>query len=223
MNLTAVINDPRVMGIIKECGGKMYMSEKKWEKALDELFECFKYYQESGNIRAKNTLVYVILASMLCNSKINHADTREAKVYKDDKQIIAIMKFRQAFEKNDIKSITKVLQDKNNDLFTDNEFSQYLDDLLRNIRLNVLQQKVLPYRTVKLEFLAAEININQGEVKQLLSELILEERIDASIDQISGFLEMNQNKPKEPRFIAMENWANTLMNIHMNLTHQNAY
>lgn len=84
MNLNAVINDPRVMGIIKECGGKMYMSEKKWEKALDELFECFKYYQESGNIRAKNILVFVILASMLCSSEINLADTREARVYKDD-------------------------------------------------------------------------------------------------------------------------------------------
>ena len=33
MNLNAVINDPRVMGIIKECGGKMYMGEKKWNKA----------------------------------------------------------------------------------------------------------------------------------------------------------------------------------------------
>ena len=44
LSLNAVINDPRVMGIIKECGGKMYMSEKKWEKALDELFECFKFY-----------------------------------------------------------------------------------------------------------------------------------------------------------------------------------
>ena len=44
MNLDAVISDPRVMGIIKECGGKMYMSEKKWEQALDELFECFKCY-----------------------------------------------------------------------------------------------------------------------------------------------------------------------------------
>merc|ERR1711935_537304 len=122
MNLNAVINDPRVMGIIKECGGKMYMSEKKWDKALDELFECSKYYQESGNIRAKNILIYVIVASMLCNSSINHAETREAKVYKDDKQVIAIMAFRQAFEKNDIKRIRSVLQDKNNDLFRDPEF-----------------------------------------------------------------------------------------------------
>lgn len=30
MNLKAVISDPRVMGIIKECGGKMYMAEKRW-------------------------------------------------------------------------------------------------------------------------------------------------------------------------------------------------
>jgi len=43
-NLSSVINDPRVMGIIKECGGKMYMSEKKWDLALDELFESFKNY-----------------------------------------------------------------------------------------------------------------------------------------------------------------------------------
>jgi len=39
-----VIVDPRVMGIIKECGGKMFLAEKKWERALDELFECFKFY-----------------------------------------------------------------------------------------------------------------------------------------------------------------------------------
>jgi COP9 signalosome complex subunit 2 len=44
INLNAIINDPRVMGIIKECGGKMYMSEKKWDQALEELFDCFKNY-----------------------------------------------------------------------------------------------------------------------------------------------------------------------------------
>ena len=34
-NLNSVINDPRVVGIVKECGGKMFMSEKKWEQALE--------------------------------------------------------------------------------------------------------------------------------------------------------------------------------------------
>ena len=84
LNLNSVINDPRVLGIIKECGGKMFMSEKKWDKALEELFESFKNYQESGNSRAKTVLKYVILASILSGSQINYSGTREAKVYNED-------------------------------------------------------------------------------------------------------------------------------------------
>ena len=69
---------------------------------------------------------------------MNHADTREAKVYKDDKQVKAISDLRSAFENNDIKTIQNILKDKNNEIFRDQEFAQYLDDLLRNIRLKVL-------------------------------------------------------------------------------------
>ena len=71
--MSSVINDPRVLAIIKETGGKIFMSEKKWEKALDELFESFKNYQESGNTRAKTVLKYVILASILSASEINYS------------------------------------------------------------------------------------------------------------------------------------------------------
>jgi len=55
-----------------------------------------------------------------------------------------------------------------------------------------------------------------------LSELILEERLDAKIDQLSGFLEINQRDANDERYKAMESWANALVNIHMNLTHQKA-
>jgi COP9 signalosome complex subunit 2 len=50
-------------------------------------------------------LKYVILASILSGSQINYSGTREAKVYKDDPQIIAIMSLRNAFENNDINQI----------------------------------------------------------------------------------------------------------------------
>ena len=49
---STIIEDPRIMGIIKECGGKMYMSEKRWDAALDEFNASFKSLVESGNSRA---------------------------------------------------------------------------------------------------------------------------------------------------------------------------
>jgi len=53
------------------------------------------------------------------------------------------MQLRTAYEKNDIKRIQGILNDPNNaDTFNDPEFALYLDDLLRNIRLNVIQMRV---------------------------------------------------------------------------------
>ena len=88
--LSTVINDPRVSGVIKEHGGKLYMIEKQWKKACDELFEAFKCYQEVANSNAKTILKYVILASIISESEINYAETQEAKVYQEDKEIGAL-------------------------------------------------------------------------------------------------------------------------------------
>ena len=39
------------MGVIRECGGKMHMSEREWEKACTAFFEAFKNYDEAGSQR----------------------------------------------------------------------------------------------------------------------------------------------------------------------------
>merc|ERR1712241_982839 len=73
INLTSAIADPRNIAVIRESGGKMYMSEKKWEAAYNEFFEAFKNYQETGNAKtAKVMLKYVVLANKIWNDKCNN-------------------------------------------------------------------------------------------------------------------------------------------------------
>lgn len=55
----------------------------------------------------------------------------------------------------------------------------------------MLEVKVLPYTAVKISYLAKEVNITENEIRQLLSELILEKKINGFIDQQNGVLEMN--------------------------------
>ena len=212
--LIAVINDPRVMGIIKECGGKMYMAEKKWILALSELNDCFKNYQEGGNVKAKNVLVYVILSSILANSEVDYMASREAQVYSDDRDIVAITKLKNAYRNNDIKMIQYVLNDKKNTIFSDPEFIMYLDDLLRNIRLSVLLFKVKPYDVVKLDFLARELNISTREVRQLLSELILDSKLNGAIDATAGLLEISKPTSLDARYAAMSKWSNSIATLY---------
>ena len=80
LNLNAAVADPRIMGVIREEGGKMYMSESNWDGAYNEFYEAFRAYQEAGNSRARDCLKYVVLASMLALTDVNPFAAREAKV-----------------------------------------------------------------------------------------------------------------------------------------------
>lgn len=81
LNLNATVSDPRIMGIIREEGGKMRMSEGNWDAAYNEFFEAFKAYQEAGNARARDSLKYVVLASMLVKSSIHCYHYQPTPIY----------------------------------------------------------------------------------------------------------------------------------------------
>ena len=89
---------------------------------------------------------------------------------------------KQGFEENDINTVQRVISDKRVNLLGDQLIAQYLEDLLRSVRLKALQDKCGPYKAVRLDFLAESLNVNQSEIRSLLAELILEEKIKGQID-----------------------------------------
>lgn len=96
MQVRNAIPHPRIMGVIKECGGKMWMQESKlptlcisyvrltwpseaWVKASEDLFESFRQYDESGSAQRIQVLKYLVLNTMLMGSDINPFDSQETK------------------------------------------------------------------------------------------------------------------------------------------------
>jgi len=190
INLYSAIADPRNIAIIRESGGMMYMTEKKWQAAYNEFFEAFKNYQETGHWKAKLMLKYVVVANVLALSSISPFDSREAKVYAEDPEIRAVAQLRVAYEKKDIRTIDDLLSDPKYNLTGDSVIAGNLEDLRSNIRLQVLEHLVKPYKSVKIEFLAKELSITRDEVIALLVELILENKISGRIDELKGFVVM---------------------------------
>ena len=104
-NFASTIEDPRVIGIIMECGGKMYMAEKKWQQALEQFQGSFKSLVECGSSRARTLLKYMILASLLSKAEFDVLSTQEAKIFASDPEIIGMTNLKTGFNNNDIKSI----------------------------------------------------------------------------------------------------------------------
>jgi len=61
------IPSPKIVGVIRECGGKMFMNESKWADAYKDFHEAFSSYNSAGDSRRENCLKYLLIATMLKN------------------------------------------------------------------------------------------------------------------------------------------------------------
>ena len=64
---------------------------------------------------------------------------------------------------------------------------EHIEDLLRNIRTQVLIKLIKPYTRINITFISGELNIDPADVESLLVSCILDNTVRGRIDQV-GFI-----------------------------------
>lgn len=186
------IPHPRTIALIQELGGKMHMSSKEYESANTAFFQAFKSYDEAGDIARLRCLKYLVIASMLHASSINPFDSQEVRPYKDDPEIVAMTNLVDAFHANDIEKFERILKRNEGRIMDDEFIREYLEDLLRTIRMQVLHEILRPYTRISIKAISKKLNgIQVKDVENLLVTAILDGTLDARIDQVNGVLLKN--------------------------------
>ncbi|CAF1161322.1 unnamed protein product [Adineta ricciae] len=194
LHIKAAIPHPLIMGVIRECGGKMHLREQEYEKAHTDFFEAFKSYDESGSPRRTTCLKYLVLANMLMRSTINPFDSQEAKPYKTDPEIQAMTNLVGAYQNNDIKEFESILRINRQAIMDDQFIREHIEILLRTIRTKVLVKLIKPYTKIRIDFIAQELNIQPEDVESLLISCILDQTITGKIDQVNKVLQLDQQQ-----------------------------
>ncbi|KAJ3558997.1 hypothetical protein NM688_g605 [Phlebia brevispora] len=214
-SIRSAIPHPRIMGVIKECGGKMWMGERNWNRATEDFFESFRNYDEAGSPQRIQVLKYLVLANMLTGSAVNPFDSQETKPYKNDPQIMAMTDLVDAYQRRDVHSAEKILKDNRRTIMDDSFIRSYIGELLRSLRTQYLIDLIKPYTRLELSFLAKQLNVDIDEVEELLVGLILEGKVEGRIDQISMRLELDRKQVLEKRrYNALDKWTEALENVH---------
>ncbi|KAJ7610967.1 PCI domain-containing protein [Roridomyces roridus] len=211
----SAIPHPRIMGVIKECGGKMWMGERQWNKASEDFFESFRNYDEAGSPQRIQVLKYLVLANMLTGSEVNPFDSQETKPYKTDPQIKAMTDLVDAYQRREVHSAEKILKDNHSTIMDDSFIRLYIGELLRSLRTQYLIDLIKPYTRLELSFLAKQLNVDIAEVEELLIGLILEGKVEGRIDQVGMRLELDSKQSLEKkRYAALNKWTEALEGVH---------
>ncbi|KAL1762546.1 PCI domain-containing protein [Schizophyllum commune] len=211
----SAIPHPRIMGVIKECGGKMWMGERQWSKAYSDFFDSFRNYDEAGSLQRIQVLKYLVLANMLTGAEVNPFDSQETKPYKNDPEIKAMTDLVDAYQRREVHAAEKILKDNAATIMGDPFIKQYIGELLRSLRTQYLIDLIKPYTRLELVFLAKQLNVDVEEVEELLIGLILEGKVDGRIDQVGMRLELDKKQSLEKkRYAALQKWTETLESVH---------
>lgn len=189
LKVKSAVPHPRIMGIIRECGGKMHMSEENWNEAQSDFFESFRNYDEAGSLKRIQVLKYLLLSTMLIKSNINPFDSQETKPYKTDPRISAMTELVDAYQRDDVHAYERVLHE-NQDILDDPFIAENIDEVTRNMRTKGIVKLIAPYTRMKLSWIAKQLRISEPEVQNILGFLIVDGKINGSLNQKEGTLEM---------------------------------
>ncbi|KAI9791330.1 MAG: hypothetical protein M1833_001555 [Piccolia ochrophora] len=208
LKVRSAVPHPKIMGIIRECGGKMHMSEENWKEAQSDFFESFRNYDEAGSLQRIQVLKYLVLTTMLMKSDINPFDSPETKPYKNDPRIAAMTDLVDSYQRDDIHRYEAVLQT-NKDVLADPFIAENIDEVTRNMRTKAVLKLIAPYTRFTLAFVARQLNISVPEVQDILGFLIVDKKVRGKINQQNGTMDIESNSDVS-RLESMREWSSAI-------------
>ncbi|KAF2225281.1 CSN2 COP9 signalosome complex [Elsinoe ampelina] len=211
LKVRSAVPHPKIMGIIRECGGKMHMSEENWKEAQSDFFQSFSLYDEAGSLQRIQVLKYLVLTTMLMKSDINPFDSQETKPYRNDPRIAAMTELVDAYQRDDIHRYENILQ-KNQDLLSDSFIAENIDEVTRNMRTKAVLKLVAPYTRFRLSFVAKQLKISAHEVQEIVGFLIMDKQLRGKINQDAGTVEIESSADKD-RTRAVAEWTTAIRSL----------
>lgn len=213
LTVKSAIPHPRIMGVIRECGGKMRMRQREYEAAQSDFFEAFKNYDEAGVGKRIACLKYLVLANMLAVSDIDPFDSPEAKPYTSNPEIVSMTALRAAYSSKDIGEFERILATHHESIMGDAFVADHLAELLRTVRTQVLLRLLVGYTRMGLPYASKRLNVPEEELEALLVGLILDGKVNGKIDQVRREVVLEGEGAWDAKYKAIEAWGERVVEL----------
>lgn len=204
MKITTAVTHPKIMGIIRECGGKVQFYRGDYESARLELYESFKNFDEAGSSHKKKILKYLALCSLLTENQFNPFESQETQTYAQLPEYAALIQLITYYDELNLPGFKRILKQMNegesdhgevDDLADDDIFKHSSTKILHHLRSSILTNILKSYSKIKLSYLSEKLEISKVEVEKLILQCInLGKFFNFKIDFVDDFVERAENQ-----------------------------
>lgn len=196
-NAAAVYTSPLLQGQLDLESGIIFTDEKDYRTASSYFSEAFDAFVGSNDKRAADALKYNLLCKILdekpheCIGIYQSAAltlSHLKNVVINTNEIEVMLDIGKAAEAKSLKQLTEIMENRKEDLERDPVVVSNINNLIDNLEEQNLLKIVKPYSAVELSRIAEMINLPFENVESKLVQMILDQKLKASINQKDGIL-----------------------------------
>jgi len=119
-----------------------------------------------------------------------------------------------AYQRQEIREFEKILRENHQAIMDDPFIRNYIDEVLKNIRTQVLIRLIQPYTRIEIPFVSKQLGVPAQDVEDLLVGLILDNKVAGRIDQVNQRLELYRESTDARRYTAMDKWSTNVSSLY---------
>lgn len=191
LTIVSPVTHPRIVGIIKECGGKLEFSKGRYEESRSNFYDGFKSFDESGSSEKDRCFKYLILLSLITDSEFNPFESQETQHYAQEEGFEELKLMIECYTELDLNGYKKIFQDLNPnfELVNDPIFSKSIS-LIQDLMIEkTLTNFFKAYSRMTFSFVQDYLHLDEAQLQEILFRMGVEGKLhNVRVDFIEGLI-----------------------------------
>ena len=191
MAASSIYVDAPTQAEIDVLSGIIYSYQRDFQMAFSFFYEAFDAFTQLKDRRSASALKYMVLMRILSGKHSEMQAIFNSHVVIDNwcEDLVVLKQVSDAFMKRDLSMLTNILK----------EFPAFFEDEVMHFHIQYLRNELMeqnflkivePYDVVEIEYVARKMDLPKEEIVRKLSQMILDKKLLASLDQEKGLLIM---------------------------------
>ncbi|EGV61056.1 hypothetical protein CANTEDRAFT_116273, partial [Yamadazyma tenuis ATCC 10573] len=172
MTIASPVTHPRIMGVIKECGGKLEFFKGHYEVSRANFYDSFKNFDECGANEKDQSFKYLILLSVITENQFNPFESQETQHYVQQSDFQKLLVMIECFSELDLNTYKDCLKELGDDEFFSDEIFIQSAQIIRELIVDkILLNFFKSYSLITFKFIQDSLRISESQLQDKLLAL----------------------------------------------------
>jgi len=202
-NANAIHCPPIHQAEIDLASGIVALREKDYKTGYSYFYEAFEAFNTAEDKRALDGCKYLILTKVLDKDSqgVSQVVTSKSGLkYANEKEVIALLDVAAALKERSLKKFEQALEKHKELLDKDVTISYHTREILETLVEQNLLRVLEPYSVIDLPYIAKQVDLPRDRTVSKLSEMILDGKLNGTLDQGNGVLLLFTEKKIRPTY-----------------------